>query len=201
MQPVNVVAEGDTDLAVARVLLTRAGLLPGVQIDCAGKSKLDARLPGYNAAARGSPWLVLRDLDRDAPCASVLVDQLMPRPGPYMRLRIAVRAIEAWLMADAERLARFLSIRSSLVPRAPEELENPKRKLVDLARHSKKPALCKDMVPRRGATRPIGPGYETRIIEFAGGLWRPEVARGHSPSLDRCMRALEHLEGTLKRTP
>jgi hypothetical protein len=31
-----------------------------------GKTKLDPRLPGYLDAARRTPWLILRDLDRDA---------------------------------------------------------------------------------------------------------------------------------------
>lgn len=73
--------EGDTDLPVARALLLWAGLAPGLEIDCAGKSKLDRRLPGYNEAARRTPWLVLRDLDRDVPCAAALVRQLADPKG------------------------------------------------------------------------------------------------------------------------
>ena len=36
-----------------------------------------------------------------------------PNPSEGMRLRVAVQAIEAWMMADAEHLAAFLSVSSS----------------------------------------------------------------------------------------
>lgn len=167
MQRINVVVEGDTDLPVARAILKLVGLEPGLEIDCGGKARLDQRLPGYNAAAGRAPWLVLRDLDTDAACASSLVQRLTPRPAPKLCLRIAVRAIEAWLLVDADRVARFLHVKPDQVPGAPDELPDPKQALVNLARRSTKPAIREDMVPGRKASRLVGPGYEARIIEFA----------------------------------
>ncbi len=62
----------------------------------------------------------------------------MPDPAPYMCFRVAVREVEAWLLADREQIARFLSIARSRVPQSPETLDNPKQRLVELARHSRR---------------------------------------------------------------
>ena len=199
MTSVTVVAEGDTDFPIVRAVLSIAGLEVGTQIDCCGKGTLDARLGAYNMAARGSPWVVLRDLDRDAPCPGELVARLLPSPGRWMRLRIAVHAAEAWLMADRERLASFLRVSVTLLPTSPDTIPDPKIQLVSLARRSTKPAIVEDMVPKPGFGRKIGPGYETRLIEFALKHWRPDVARKLSPSLERTIRALERFAKELDR--
>lgn len=196
--PVTIAAEGDTDFPVARAIIKLAGLAPGKEIDCGGKGKLDERLPGYSAAANGAPWLVLRDLDHDAPCAGELIPRLINAPGRFLCLRVAVRASEAWLLADAERFADFMRISRSRITLEPDKLADPKLEIVNLARGSRKPVIVSDMVPKQGASRKIGPGYEARIIEFADERWRPDIARTRSPSLDRCIRALERLERLLR---
>jgi len=38
-----------------------------------------------------------------------------------------------------------------------------------------------------------GPGYTSRIIEYASNHWRPSAAAKRSPSLARCIAALETL--------
>lgn len=95
-----VAVEGSTDAPVVRKVAALAGLeLASPPIVKRGKGTLDKALRGYNAAATGSPWFVLRDLDHDAPCPGGLVADLLPDPKPLMCLRIAVRAIEARLLA------------------------------------------------------------------------------------------------------
>jgi hypothetical protein len=81
---------------------------------------------GINRAARFSPWIVLVDLDLDAECAPPLRKSWLSKPSHYMCFRIAVRAIEAWLMADRERFARFLSIDIARIPRDVEAVKHPK---------------------------------------------------------------------------
>lgn len=69
-----VVVEGTTDMPVVRKVAALAGWeLEPSTIPARGKGQLDKDLPGYNAAAQGSPWFVLRDLDHDAPCPGALV--------------------------------------------------------------------------------------------------------------------------------
>jgi hypothetical protein len=104
-----VAVEGSTDTPAVHKVVTLAGWeLAHEPISTGGKVRLDKDVPGYNAAAKGSPWFVLRDLDHDAPCPGALVTKLLPARSPLMCLRIAVRAIEAWLMADPETLSTFL---------------------------------------------------------------------------------------------
>jgi hypothetical protein len=189
-----VAVEGSTDVPVVRKVVELAGwTLAFEPIVERGKGPLDKDLAGYNAAAKGSPWFVLRDQDHDAPCPGALVAKLLPRPEPLMCLRIAVRAIEAWLMADPETLAVFLHVSDNQIPIHPEGEEDPKSTMVNLARRSTKPAIHRDMLPQPGASRRAGPAYEKCISEYGEKHWRADIARRNSASLDRAIRALERL--------
>jgi len=46
--------------------------------------------------------------------------------------------VEAWLLADREGFAQFLGIRCNDVAANPEAVSNPKQKVIELARKSKK---------------------------------------------------------------
>jgi hypothetical protein len=151
---------------------------------------LRARMHGYNQAAEHYPWVVMVDLNGDAECAPPFRDEWNPAPARWMRFRVAVREVEAWLMADRERLARFLSVSTNMIPLNPDGVPEPKRKVVDLARHSRRKDIRLDMVPRAGSGRETGPAYTSRMIQFAGDQvkgWRPDVAMGNSESLQRCL--------------
>ena len=94
-------------------------------------------------------------------------------------------------MADPDTLAAFLRISPAQIPGNPEAEEDPKSAMVNLARRSTKPAIQKDMLPQRGASRRAGPGYEGRLIEYGVKHWRADVARARSSSLDRAVKALQ----------
>ncbi len=190
---INVAVEGLVDEAVAVRLIRHVGAEPGPVYGKNGKSHLQKSVNGYNQAARHSPWLVLVDLDRDAECAPPLRSDWLPQPASLLCFRIAVRAIEAWLLADAHQIASFLGVARSSVPNNPEGLENPKAALVELARQSRRRDIREDMVPREGSGRPVGPAFTSRLIEFVNQCWRPEVAAKRSDSLARaicCLRTL-----------
>src|SRR4051812_23297441 len=133
---VTVACEGDGDVPVARKVIEHVGLAMGNSYPCAGKGNLDKSLKAYDNAAKHSPWLVLRDLDVDADCAPTLVAELLPSPSPGMCFRVAVRAAEAWLMADRESFAVFFGVPRTKVPRDPESLRDPKTEVMNLARRS-----------------------------------------------------------------
>lgn len=183
--------EGDTDVPVLRRILESVGLELGTVYSLKGKNWLDGKLSAYNNAARVRRWVVLRDLNGDADCAPELVGRILPWPAEGMCLRIAVKAVESWLLADRDKLAEFLSIKVGRIPASPDEVVTPKHELVELARRSRRRAIREDMVPTPGTSARVGPGYTARIIEFAAERWRPEVAKRSSPSLARCIVALE----------
>lgn len=182
--------EGLVDRAVATALLQHVQLEAGPIHVKGGKPNLLARLADYNNAARYSPWLVLVDLDRDDECAATFVGRHLPNPAVDMHLRVAVRQVESWLMADGERLSTFLSVPRSSVPSEPDGCQDAKRELVTLAGRSRRRAVRDEMLPRPRSGRAVGPAYSSRLIEFVNTSWRPEHAAGRSESLGRCIRRL-----------
>jgi hypothetical protein len=195
--PVNVLVEGVTDEVVVRRLLEHVGLACGTVYGKQGKGALLERLPDYNRAARFAPWLVVVDLDRDADCAPPFVQSVLPHPADGMHLRVAVRAVDAWLLADAGHLAAFLAIRAALIPPDPDAEPDPKTTLINLARRSRSRAIREDIVPREGSGSRVGPGYVGRLIEFvtaAENPWRPAVTAQRSDSLRRCVEVLHTLK-------
>lgn len=188
--------EGLVDEEVLRRLVEYVGAFPGPVHGKHGKQYLRQRLDGYNQAARFSPWVVLVDLNNDAHCAPPLRQAWLPRPAARMCFRVAVRAVEAWLLADRERIAGFLRVPVARIPVDPESVNDPKRFTVDLARHSVNRDIREDMVPRPGSGRAVGPAYTSRIIEFVSDRqvgWRPAVAARSANSLRRCLDCLRNL--------
>lgn len=188
--------EGPVDEAVVVRLLSHVGLQAGPVHGKKGKSFLLERLASWNSAARLSHWLVLVDLDHDAPCATEAVERWLPNPSPGMRFRVAVREAEVWLMADREQISDFLGIPLSKVPVDPERLDDPKETLVNLARRSRRRDIREDMVPETGNGRVVGPAYGSRMMEYARSVWRPDEAAKVSDSLARCVNRLRELAAT-----
>lgn len=165
-----------------------------------GKPAVRKGIRGYDQAARttGTPWVVLLDLDRDADCAVPFCRELLCDPAPTLCLRVAVRAVEAWLLADAERLAGWFRVSPGRIPPDPEALPDPKRAFVDLCRRSRSSRIKAAMVPRPGSGRAVGAGYTNEVIDFVTDPqdgWRPGVAAGRADSLRRafgCIGRLVH---------
>jgi hypothetical protein len=187
------VVEGDTDLPIARKLLRDARLEISAEIDCAGKSRLDEDLRGYNEAARGAPWFVLRDLDQDAPCAGALLDRMKFKASRWMCFRLAVRELESWLLADVHAVARFFDVQEAWIPENPDGQIDPTEVLVGLARRSRNSAIRRAMVPSLGASTAVGPLYEAMVIEFGSKHWNLLRACRRSESLRRARKALRAL--------
>lgn len=185
--------EGVVDEVVAARLIRHVGAIPGPVYGRKGKPYLQRQISGYNYAAQRTPWLVLVDLDQEADCAPPMRQTWIPAPAPKLCFRIAVRAVEAWLMADAEALVSFIGVSPTRMPRDPESIAYPKTALVSIAARSRRRAIRKDMVPREGSGRAVGPAYASRLIEFASDHWRPIEAAATSESVRRAIAGLERL--------
>lgn len=191
--------EGLLDEAVLKRLITHVGAAAGPIYGKKGKSHLLRRLKGYNCAAQQTPWVVLIDLDQDADCAPPFRSETLPLPAARMCFRIVVREIETWLLADHERLARFLAVRPALIECEPERIHSAKDAISKFARHSRRREIREDMSPRPGSGRRIGPAYTSRLMEFAtdeNNGWRPEVAAQFCDSLARCLGCIRRLMGS-----
>ena len=187
--------EGRTDIPIAQRLIQLVGLRAQQAVVAGSKSKLDPRVRKLNRSAAQLNWLVLRDLDHDAPCASELVGNLFGADTRASRLalRIPVRTMESWLLADREGFARDFSVSLHHVPDNPDRLANPKQSLVNLCRRSRRAEIRDAIVPREGSGRHVGPEYTDRISAFARETWRPDTASSCSPSLRRALKALQRL--------
>ena len=187
---VSAAVEGPIDEAVMHRLARFTGVTLGTVYGKNGKQRLLQRLGGYNQAARRLPWVVLVDLDADADCAVPFRAAWLPQPSAGMCFRVAVREVEAWLLADREHIATFLGVPLGQVPSDPEALPNPKQTVVSLAARSRRRDIREDLVPRPGSGRVVGPAYTSRMIEFTERDWRPEVAAQSAASLRRCVDCL-----------
>jgi len=193
MIPVKILVEGYTDEPVAKRLLSHAGLEAGAVYGRKGKPDLLIRLPRYNQAAHHAPWFAIVDLDMDSQCPLHVVEQWLPHPTKGMRFRIAIRAIEAWLMADREKMASFLAVAPSRLNHNVDLDPNPKETLINIARTSRSRSIREDLVPRQMSGARVGPLYVPRLKDFVDNYWRPDVAAHESDSLRRCILALSTL--------
>lgn len=188
--------KGVIDEAVVKRLIVEAGGEIGPIYGKRGKSLLRQRVNGYNNAAHYHPWIVLVDMNQEADCPPPLKALWLPKPGQFMCFRIAVREIEAWLLADRECFASFFKVRISDVPTNPELLDDPKEAVIELSRRSRNRDIRLDMVPRPGSGRKIGTAYVSRLIEFVSDTqrgWRPERAAQSSDSLNRSLTRIREL--------
>ena len=161
---ITVAVEGQVDATVVNRLCVLSGIEILHTYNAHGVSNLDRQIAGYNRAAQHSGWFVLRDLDR-AECAPALARRLLPAPAERICFRIAVREVEAWLLADRNGIAGFLGVSHARIPPMPEQLPDPKSSLVAAARRSRSRTVRDDLVPRPGSGRSVGPGYVAMIAE------------------------------------
>lgn len=186
--------EGSTDAPVAEKLIELVGCEARLVSASGGSSLIDRKLGRWTQASNQQPMLILRDWDHGdhAECAPELVRNLIPDHCPAnVALRIVVRSIESWLMADAHAAASFFS--TSSIPKDPDTIERPKVALVAACRKSRIKAIRSNMAPSEASGGAVGIGYATLVREFAASHWDPERASANSPSLARAVFRLRQL--------
>lgn len=187
---VNILVEGDLDEAVLKKVLDFVDIEVTNVYGRRGKNYLKENVGRFNQAARHGKWVLLVDLNKDAECPPPLIASWLPARHPNLQFRVAVRAIEAWLLAERKEMARFLAVSPQRIPMVPEEEQRPKNTLIDLARYSKSRSIRSDIVPPEGSSASQGKLYTTRLIEFALRYWNPRRAAANSPSLKRSLDSL-----------
>lgn len=159
--------------------------------------------PAFNNMAKACPVLLLTDLDQRQ-CAPELLDEWLKHPKhPDFLLRVAVREVEAWLLASAAELGKFLGIRRALNFSAPEDMGDPKAELLALAEGSPRRDLREAIVRREtGGNLRQGPAYNSTLGGFIYRDWKSDVACAKCPSLERMINALSSLETSwIQRKP
>lgn len=134
----------------------------------------------------------LTDLDR-SPCPSGLIRAwLGKRQHPdNLLLRIAVREIAAWLLADHDGMRHLLGSKGRL-PEDPDALPDAKQHLLRLARHAPR-HVRQELIAERGAIAAQGIAYNTRLCGFVAANWDPDGASARSESLRRTRMRIAEL--------
>lgn len=187
-----VAVEDELSAAVARRLIAAVdrGFVIDRIVNARGNEALRAAVPKFKSASHVLPHLVLTDLDR-SPCPPDLLKKWgATNLPPQLLVRVAVREVEAWLLADRSGIADFLAISEIKVPSNPERESDPKRTLINLARRSRMRRLTQELVPAAGSSNQIGPLYNARLEEFVSSQWNVIRARTNAPSLDRTLARL-----------
>lgn len=203
---VNIAAEDALSEAVLRRLLAQAQSRPKVaasfpvrkgyqtEIRQNGYGQIKNVLPAFNAAAKITPFVVLMDADDRACPGATIVEWLSNQPRhPCLIIRIAVREVEAWLLADSRGLAEFLSVREDQVPADPESLADPKQTIVDLASGSRSSSIRGEIGAPINSVGKTGPYYNQALSTFVRDFWDHKEAAKASPSLARAKIALDTL--------
>jgi hypothetical protein len=190
--PINLAVEDLLSEVVLRTLLARSerDFAVGTVFNRGGFGYLRRTCPGWNNAAKGVPFLLLTDLDQYA-CPPALIDDWLPtRRHPNLIVRVAIREVESWILADSRNFSAFLGISRDAVPADPENLADAKQALVGLANRSRRTSTRTRLVPRIGSTAKQGPDYNQCLSEFVTRHWDEGEASASSPSLLGCIRAL-----------
>lgn len=160
-------------------------------VDTKGVTKLQQSLERYAGLARVHPVLCVADTDRGCP-----VDWLQrwkpKHASQKFLLRLAVTEAESWLLADSQALASFLGIPKSRISPRPDELNDPTREILRLARQSRKRLIRQEVVSASDASK-AGMGYNWHLCTFVREYWEPMRAMACSPSLTRTIHSLKNL--------
>lgn len=155
-----------------------------------GNGYLGSRISGFCEMASFQTVFIITDLDR-LPCPSMLLEawlgrRLKPR---NLLLRVAVREVESWLLADHQAMRQLLGLGAGTIPRDPDGLTDPKATLLSLAKRAPR-AVREDLLPANGAIAGQGLGYNSRLSNFVSTKWSPVRASEKSPSLRSALERL-----------
>lgn len=154
-----------------------------------GFGYIKKNLHGFNEASKGYPFFVLADLDNIV-CPSKLINNWLMVPAQHnLIFRIAVKEVEAWLLADIEGFSEYTGISKVNFKSRPEELVDPKLELLSLVKRCRKRHIREDILPKDEFAA-YGPNYNGRLAEFIINHW--DIIRASSRS-DSLRRAFQHL--------
>ena len=161
-----------------------------------GHGYLKANVQAFNKAAAETPHLLLTDLDVAA-CAPELIQEWIGAPlHPNFVLRVAVREVEAWLLADVNNMADFLSLTPRDLPVNIEAVAEPKEEIVRLASTSPDREIRDNLAPRPGSTATTGRLFTRSLVGYVRDRGDVDAAAAKADSLGRALKALRSFKPT-----
>ncbi len=193
--PINLVVEDELSEVLLRRIFKESSscFAIGYSYGRSGYGYIKRKVLAFNNAAKGTPFLILVDLETE--CAPKQIREWLPVPVNHNLLfRVAVNEAESWLLADRPGFASFLSINKELIPQSVDEISNPKQCLINLAKRSRKRTLREAIVPTPNSTARVGPDYNGQLSSFVFGIWNVVEAMKHSDSLRRAVNAINNFQ-------
>lgn len=192
--PLNLVFEDQISEFVMIKLVSKLGkFVIGNSYSEGGFGYIKKNIRGFNQASKGCPFFVLTDLDNTT-CAPVLITEWVKEPiHPNLIFRVAVREVEAWLLADSEGFSKYTGISEVNFPSNTEQIADPKQTLLEIIKKCRKRDIREDILPKDEYAK-IGPNYNERLGEFVLKYWSIERAINRSDSLRRTMSCLSSFE-------
>ncbi len=162
-----------------------------------GSGYLRSRMDNWRQLAQRQTIIIITDLDQVSCPITLKNNWLGNRPAPLnLILRIAVREIESWILADHEAMRNLIGNKGTLPP-FPDDLLDPKQHLLQIAKSASK-NVRHDLVKEKNAIASQGIGYNSRLTAWVRSEWSPERAAQRSPSLRRARIRLHELSQRLK---
>lgn len=124
-----------------------------------GRGNVQREIPSYIALSSVMPVVLGVDLDQDR-CAPSLLNSwgVKPTQAPQLLLRVAVREAESWLLADRQRLAKYIGAKTDDITKDPDSLVDPKIEFLSHVYRTSTPELRGRLLPRNFGKHPrIGP--------------------------------------------
>ncbi len=193
---INIICEDSLHVAVIRRLIDIYN--PSLRINVINKlgsrSEIEKRIVIYNGSPEDVSYFIMIDLDSDQ-CAPALINKLLPRGVNSNNIvRIAVRQIESWLLADSKNLSSYFGIKNSLIPNNTDMLSNSKNFLIEIAKQSNRSIIKCNIVPDSAGTAKQGPDYNYPLIIFILEKWDPNAGMIKSDSLKKAIDAVRRFK-------
>ena len=187
--------EDELSEAMGKRLLKEAGydLEPSPMLRRNGFGYLRSKMDSWCEMAARKPVILLTDLDMAA-CPIALRDNWIgARKAPEnLVLRIVVREIESWVLADHDALRTLIGNRGVLPP-DPDALADPKQYFLRLIAKQAPRRIREDLVAEKGAIASQGIGYNAHLGEWVRTTWSPARAALRSQSLHRARLRISEL--------
>lgn len=197
MISISLAVEDDLSEFVLRRVLSERSVQYNVRrvLKKGGFGYLKKQCRAFNNLAQSCPVLLLTDLDQSSCPTELIKDWISFQMHPRFLMRVAVREIEAWLLAHESALRKFLKVRGSAGFRNPELLPDPKASLLSLAASSPTRRL-REALTRTNSDGNLrqGPAYNTTLAEFLNTLPCMTRTMKRCASFERMLRALDRLE-------
>ena len=200
MTPIALATEDQLSEAIALRLIAEVATPHHIthKLRKGGVGYLRTKMDSWRQMAEHQVMMVLTDLDH-ADCLVEFRDQWFnaKQPPANLLLRVAVREVESWVLADHAAMRALIGPKGVLPP-MPDLLADPKQMLLRLAKNAHN-QVRQDLLKTIDGNLSPGVGYNSRLTQWVNSTWSPQRAADRSPSLARTRLRLNQVMGAFDK--